>query len=520
MYQVYIEPTGVRFAKRYLYHETNLFRTIMKDHRPVDLKAIAGKAMRKYGFEPQFPASVVHEVNAINMNSLPKSRKENKDLRMLLWSSIDNYDSMDLDQLEYCDTAQNGEVQVKVAIADVDAYVPKQSQTDQHAAQNGTSVYTGVETFPMLPDKLSKGITSLLPGQDRMVTVIEYTVLPDGNFRPGEIYRAVVSNKAKLIYEEVGDWLEGKSPIPQNVSEVCGLKEQILLQTDVMKRLKKNRREQGALELNTIEAEAVVENGFVRELVIQRQNMARCLIEEFMVAANGTMVSYLGTAGIPMIQRVVRIPKNWEGIVMVAATYHEKLPAKPDAKALAKFLIRQKAADPERFPDLSLTVIKLLGPGEYMMLAPGDEPFGHFSLAVTDYTHATAPNRRYVDLINQRLLKSVLDKAPTPYTPDELIDLSAWLSGREKGSKKVERFMRKAAAAVLLQGRIGESFDALVTGASEKGTYVRLITPPAEGRILRGERGLTVGQKVRVRLLKTDPENGFIDFACIGREAR
>jgi exoribonuclease-2 len=231
------------------------------------------------------------------------------------------------------------------------------------------------------------------------------------------------------------------------------------------------------------------------------------------------MVSYLGDAGIPMIQRVVRIPKNWEGIVMVAAIYHENLPAKPDAKALAKFLIRQKAADPERFPDLSLTVIKLLGPGEYMMLEPGSEPYGHFSLAVTDYTHATAPNRRYVDLINQRLLKSVLDKVPSPYSGEDLVDLSAWMTDREKGSKKVERFMRKAAAAVLLQGRTGETFSALVTGASDKGTYVRLITPPAEGRIMRGEHGLRVGQKVRVRLLKTDPYNGFIDFECVGREA-
>ena len=492
----------------------------MKTHHPIDLKAIAGNAMRKYGFEPQFPDSVVREVNAITVKTLPINQKDTKDLRMLLWSSIDNYDSMDLDQLEYCEHGQNGEIQVKIAISDVDAYVPRKSKTDQHAAHNGTSVYTGVETFPMLPDRLSKGITSLLPGQNHIATAIEYTVLPDGNFRPGDIYRAIVSNKAKLIYEEVGDWLEGKTPIPQTVSEVPGLKEQLQLQTDAIKRLKKNRREQGALELNTIEAQAVVEeNGLVRDLIIQRQNMARCLIEEFMVAANGTMVSYLGNAGIPMIQRVVRTPKNWEGIVMVAATYHENLPAEPDAKALAKFLIRQKAADPERFPDLSLTVIKLLGPGEYMMLAPGNEPYGHFSLAVTDYTHATAPNRRYVDLINQRLLKSVLDKVPSPYSQEELIDLSAWLSSREKGSKKVERFMRKAAAAVLLQGRIGEPFDALVTGASEKGTYVRLITPPAEGRVMRGERGLRVGQKVRVRLLRTDPYNGFIDFECISREA-
>ena len=492
----------------------------MKNQRSIDLKAIAVNAMRKYGFEPVFPDSVIKEVNSIHAKPLPGLLQGTKDLRMLLWSSIDNYDSMDLDQLEFCERGQNGEIEVKIAIADVDAYVPKQSHTDQYAAHNGTSVYTGIETFPMLPDKLSKGITSLLPGNDHQATVIEYTVLQDGRFHPGDIYRALVSNKAKLVYEEVGNWLEGNSPIPQTVREVPGLEEQIRLQTEAIQRLKKNRRTQGALELNTIEAEAVMEGGTGKDLIIQRQNMARCLIEEFMVAANGTMVNCLGNAGIPMIQRVVRVPKNWEGIVQVAANYHENLPAEPDAKALAKFLIRQKAADPERFPDLSLTVIKLLGPGEYMMLRPGNEPFGHFSLAVTDYTHATAPNRRYVDLINQRLLKSVLDKVKSPYTDEELTDQSAWLSSREKGSKKVERFMRKAAAAVLLQNRIGESFDALVTGASEKGTYVRLISPPAEGRVMQGERGLMVGQKVRVRLLKTDPFSGFIDFVCTGIEKK
>jgi exoribonuclease-2 len=232
------------------------------------------------------------------------------------------------------------------------------------------------------------------------------------------------------------------------------------------------------------------------------------------------MVAFLGRAGIPMIQRVVRVPKNWEGIVMTAAIRHETLPKEPDAKALARFLDRQKEADPERFPDLSLTIVKLLGPGEYMMLEPGTEPTGHFSLAVTDYTHATAPNRRYVDLINQRLLKSILDRVTSPYPPEELVTRSAWLTDREKASNKVERFMRKAAAAVLLQDRIGESFDALVTGAKDHGTYARLLAPPAEGRVMQGEQGLVVGQKVRVRLIRTDPYSGHIDFACIGRTGR
>ena len=488
----------------------------MKHHRTVDLKGIAKNAMMKYGFEPFFPNPVLREVAEIDVKTSPDTSENYEDLRMLLWSSIDNYDSMDLDQMECVERGQNGGIQVKIAIADVDLYVRKHSQADQHAAHNGTSVYTGIETFPMLPDKLSKGITSLLPGQDHMAIVIEYIILPDGDVRHGDIYRAMVSNKAKLIYEEVGDWLDGVAAVPQSVRDIPDLEEQIHLQCEAARRLKNYRMEKGALDLETIEANPVVEQGFVKDLVVQKKNMARSIIEEFMVAANGTMVDFLGKAGIPMIQRVVRMPKYWEEIVITAATYGEKLPAEPDSKALSAFLNRQKEADPEGFPDLSLTVVKLIGPGEYMTLEPGEPPYGHFGLAVTDYTHSTAPNRRYVDLIIQRLVKSVLDRVPSPYTLEELLEKSTWLSGREKGSKKVERFMRKAAAALLLQDRIGQFFDALITGASVKGTYVRLIAPPAEGRVMRGEHGLRVGQKVRVRLLKTDPYNGYIDFECMG----
>jgi len=488
----------------------------MKKNRPIDLKSIAANAMKKYGFEPEFPDSVIEEVKAMHAWTIPASGNNSQDLRMLLWSSIDNYDSMDLDQMEFCERRENGEIRVKVAIADVDCFVLKQSRTDMHAAHNGTSVYTGIETFPMLPDKLSKGISSLLPGKDHLAIVIEYTILINGSVRPGEIYRAYVSNKAKLIYEEVGDWLEGSGVIPKTVRDVPGLEEQIHLQCETAQRLKENRMEQGALDLETIEANAVVEGDLVKDLIVQKKNLARTIIEEFMVAANGTTVNYLGKAGIPMIQRVVRKPRYWDEIVRVAALYGETLPADPDSKALSKFLIRRKEVDAEHFPDLSLTIVKLIGPGEYMTLEPGEPPYGHFGLAVTDYTHGTAPNRRYVDLIIQRLLKSVIDKLPSPYTEDELIEHSTWLSGREKGSKKVERFMRKSAAAVLLQDRIGELFDALVTGASEKGTYARLINPPAEGRIVQGENGLRVGQKVRLRLLKTDPYNGFIDLGYTG----
>jgi exoribonuclease-2 len=488
----------------------------MKNHRYVDLKAIAWHAMEKYGFTPRFPTPVIREVNAIHERTFPAGQNGAGDLRTLLWSSIDNHDSMDLDQLEFCERGQGGEIHVRVAIADVDVYIKKESQTDQHAAHNGASVYTGIETFPMLPGRLSYGITSLLPGQDRIAVVIEYAVLPDGGFRPLTVERALVCNKAKLVYEEVGEWLEGTGPIPRLVREIPGLKEQIHLQNEASQRLRKQRREQGALELDTIEAQAIVEGGLVTDLVVKRQNMARCVIEEFMVAANGTMVSCLGNAGIAMIQRVVRTPRNWDGIVMTAAACGENLPSQPDAKALAEFLIRQKEADPERFPDLSLTVVKLLGPGEYMMLEPGAPPTGHFALAVIDYTHATAPNRRYVDVINQRLIKSVLERGKSPYSLEELIGQSAWLTDREKAGKKVQRFMRKAAAAVLLHDRIGGTFSALVTGASEKGTYVRLITPPAEGRVVQGEEGLRVGQKVTVRLVHVDPYNGHIDFERIG----
>jgi exoribonuclease-2 len=325
-----------------------------------------------------------------------------------------------------------------------------------------------------------------------------------------------VRNKAKLVYEDLGEWLEGTGSIPPLVRDTPGLKNQIQLQAEAARNLREKRMEQGALDLETIEPQPVIEGETVRDLVVLKPNMARRVIEEFMVAANRTMVSCLGKAGIPMIQRVVRVPKYWDEIVLTAASYGEKLPSLPDVKALASFLKNQKAADPVRFPDLSLTIIKLLGPGEYMPLEPGTPPTGHFSMAVSDYTHGTAPNRRYVDVINQRLLKSMLDKMPSPYTLDELEDRAVWLSDKEKGSKKVERFMRKAAAAVLLQDRIGTVFEALVTGASEKGTYVRLINPPAEGRVIRGERGMWVGQNVNVRLLKTDPYNGFIDFERAG----
>lgn len=489
----------------------------MQDQPYVDLEGIAWMAMEQYGFFPAFPRPVVREVGALPEDTFADPPGDPRDLRSLLWSSIDNHDSQDLDQIEVCERGANGAIRVRVAIADVDALVPKGSWTDRHAAHNGTSVYTGVVTFPMLPDRLSAGLTSLLPGGDRAAVVIEYTVLPDGSTKPGGVYRAIVRNRAKLVYEEVGDWLAGTGPAPRAVAETPGLADQVLLQHEAATRMKKRRTERGALALETIEAEPVVADGRVMGLVVQEQNLARCLIEEFMVAANGTLTAFLEAAGLPMIHRVVRTPKNWPGIVREAAEHGETLPAEPNAKALTRFLIRQKAADPDRFPDLSLTIVKLMGAGEYVAFRPGETPVGHFALAVTDYTHGTAPNRRYVDLIIQRLAKSVINGAKyPPYTPEELDDLARHLTDREKASQKVERFVRKAAAAVLLRERVGESFAAFVTGASEKGTYVRLIDPPAEGKVVLGEEGLRVGQRVRVRLMATDPYRGFIDFQHTG----
>ena len=488
----------------------------MKNRQEIDLAAIAWHAMEKYGFEPGYPAEEEQEIGAITEERFAAPLEGVRDLRGLLWSSIDNADSMDLDQIEYCEQKEKGEILVRVAVADVDLYVKKESPSDRHASHNGTSVYTGIVTFPLFPDRLSKGITSLLPGKDRMAVVIEYAVLPGGEFRPGGVYHALVKNRAKLVYEVIGDWFDGFSPIPQVVKDVPGLEAQLRLQLEASRRLKKYRMEQGALELDTLEPQVVIEEGKVCKLIAPRKNPAGHLIEDFMIAANGTMVARLEDAGIPMVQRVVRVPKHWDGIVETAALYHEHLPAEPDAKALSDFLVRRKNAEPERFPDLSLTIVKLLGRGEYLTLVPGQAPYGHFGLAVTHYTHSTAPNRRFVDLIIQRLVKAVLVSEPAPYQSAELNGLCTWLTDREHEANKVERFMRKAAAAELLSDRIGETFEGIVTGVIEHGVFARLFDPPAEGKIVRRERGLRVGQIVRLRLLNTDPNNGFIDFERVG----
>ncbi len=479
----------------------------------IDLKAIARQSMASYGFLTDFPVNVVREVQSID-GIVPHcdSGTNLKDMRSALWSSIDNIDSLDFDQVEYCQEREDGDIRVRVAIADVDAYVLKDSATDERAAHNGTSVYTGVETFPMIPTKLSHDLSSLKQAADRLAVVIDYTVRPDGTVRAGSVYRALINNHAKLVYEPVGEWLEGKGPRPEAMAQVPGLEEQLRLQDEAAQRLHNFRRQNGAIELEMVEAKPVMEEDTIVDLIVRSRNQAHRIIENFMIAANGVMVNFLKDKGAPSIQRIVRTPERWPRILDIAHRYGVELPFNPSPRALSDFLDERQKKDPEHFPDLSLTIVKLLGRGEYTVVYPDEKHEGHFGLAVTDYTHSTAPNRRYVDLIIQRLIKSVLARSTFPYRRTELQQIAAWCSERDQFAKKVERFMRKVAAAVLLSGRIGEVFEGIVTGASEKGVYVRLITLPAEGRIVRGEQGLDVGEKLKVRLRALQVERGFIDF--------
>lgn len=483
----------------------------MINPKKVNLKAIARKAMKKYGFETDFPSSVISQVDALNIHTPEETTQNVSDLRHLLWSSIDNSDTMDFDQIEYCERDKDGGILAKVAIADVDAYVPKGSITDMYAGKNTTSVYTGISVFPMLPDHLSKDLSSLMLGKDRLAIVIEFDVRSTGEVHLGKIYRALVRNKAKLVYEEVGAWLEDNGKMPKIVASTNGLEAQLRLQYKASTQLENYRTERGALKLETLEARPIIQKEEVLDFLVVRANPARYIIENLMVAANGVVSRYLKNANIPMIQRVVRTPKDWGEIVSVAKAHGTVLPALPDAKELSIFLAEQKKANPDLFPDLSLTIVKLLGPGEYVMYDQGN-PIGHFCLAVSSYTHSTAPNRRYVDLVIQRLLKAALEKSSSPYNKKELSQIAQRCTKRQKESKKVERFMLKVEATNLLYGKIGQIFEALVTGSSYKGVYARLFSPPVEGRVTRGMKGLKVGQKIRVKLIKLDPEKGYIDF--------
>jgi len=496
-----------------LYFVTSMSKHTSHSHS-IDLFAIAHQSMIEAGFRPDFSGAVKLEVAALANKPPQSSSAEVRDLRALIWSSIDDTKSRDLDQIEYAEALANGDTRLLIGIADVDSLVPKGSATDAYAAENCTSVYTGVKTFPMLPEQLSTDLTSLVPGEDRAAVVTEMVVAADGTVKTTDFYRALVRNHAKLSYESVGDWLDGKGSVPERIREVPGLEAQIRLQDEIANRLGELRREKGAIELGMIQTTPVVDDeGKVKELRVIEPNSARDLIANFMIAANVEMAEFLETKGGPSLRRVVRTPKYWSRIVEIAADLGEKLPVTPDSRALADFLSRRKKADPLHFPDLSLAVVKSLGPGEYTVQVPGEEGEGHFGLAVQDYTHSTAPNRRYADVVTQRLVKAALAGKPAPYTVGELKRIAEQCTDRDDAARKVERKMRKVAAAVLLKDRIGEEFAAIVTGVSEKGTFARTLKPPVDGRVVRGEHGLRVGDKVRVRLLSTDPERGFIDFA-------
>lgn len=467
--------------------------------------------MIEHGLEPDFPADALAELNNINAPAAPDASSM-RDLRSLLWCSIDNDNSRDLDQLTVAEAMPDGKVRVLVAIADVDALVRKDSPLDEHAQKNTTSVYTAAHIFAMLPEKLSTDLTSLNFDSDRVAVVIDMTIAADGSLAGSDVYRAGVRNKAKLAYDSVAAWIEGTGPAPRELAAVKGLEENLRLQEAVAQKMKALRHHHGALTLETIEARPVFDGETVTALEENTRNRAKDIIEDFMIGANGVTARFLEARGLSSVRRVVRVPRQWDGIVALAQEHGTRLPADPDAKALQQFLVAARAADPLRFPDLSLAVIKLLGAGEYVVERPGDDAGGHFGLAVKDYAHSTAPNRRYPDLITQRLLKAALAGTPHPYTDDELELLARHCTQAENAAQKVERHTAKSAAAILLQSRIGEQFDAIVTGMSDKGTWVRILHPIVEGRLDSGTQRLHVGSRLRVRLVSTNVERGFIDF--------
>jgi len=489
-------------------------------HHHAILQSVAHKAMLEHDLLPGFSAEALAELEELQIptgtNDIPnEAHLDIRDMRDLLWASIDNDDSRDLDQLTVAAIIPGGKVKVMVAIADVDSLVKEGSAIDEHARHNTTSVYTAAMIFPMLPEILSTDLTSLNPNEERLALVVEMEIDTEGSLMSSAVYRARVRNHAKLAYNSVAAWLDGNGAIPDAIAAVPGLDENLRIQNKVTQSMKRLRHVHGALSLETIEAKPVFDNDQIRSLEVEEKNCAKEIIENLMIAANGVTARYLSTSGFPSIRRVVRIPKRWDRIVEIAGEYKFNLPEVPDSKALDDFLIKQKAEDPVRFPDLSLTVIKLLGSGEYIAELPDGDIPGHFGLAVKDYAHSTAPNRRYPDLLTQRLLKAALEGKPAPYSKDELDVLATHCTEAEDSVKKVERRVEKSAAALLLESRIGEKFDGIITGASEKGTWVRLLKMPVEGKLVKGYEGMDVGNRLRVQLIDTDVEQGYIDFKKI-----
>ena len=479
-----------------------------------NLRRIAHRIMIERGLVPDFPPEVLAELDQIHG---PATQTDDtiEDLRKLKWCSIDNDDSRDLDQLNVAQAMPGGLVKIFVAIADVDAIVKKQTAIDFHAQQNTTSVYTAGETFSMLPEKLSTDLTSLNYESDRLAIVVEMVFDSDGLLQKSNVSRALVRNHAKLAYNSVAAWLDGQGPMPDGIGAVSGLEKNLRLQDQVAQILKDARHESGALDLETVQSRPLFDGETLKELQPDLQNRAKELIAEFMIASNGVCARFLESHNSPSIRRVVRTPKRWDRIVEFAGERGFKLPKVPSSTALEEFLVSAKATDPLRFPDVSLSVIKLLGRGEYVAQLSKDGASGHFGLAVEDYSHSTAPNRRFPDLITQRLLKAAIAGAALPYDSDELAALATQCTKQEDAAKKVERQIRKSAAAMLLESRIGEQFDAIVTGANAEGVWVRILHPPTEGRLQTGSLGLDVGHRLRVQLIHTDVERGFIDFKRI-----
>jgi len=482
----------------------------MTDHRSL-LADIARQAMIDRGLEPDFPPAAEQQLDTID--GAAKASGDVRDMRALLWCSIDNDDSRDLDQLTVAEQLPDGNVRAIVAVADVDAVVKKGTPIDEHARHNTTSVYTAAKIFPMLPEKLSTDLTSLNDDEERVAMIIDMKVSPEGNVVSGEIYRGLVHNKAKLAYDSVGAWLQKEADAPEKVQAVKGLAENLRLQDKIADAMREKRHENGALDLDTIEPRAVLKNGDVVDLRLDARNNAKNLIEDFMIAANGVTARFLESKNFPSIRRVVRSPERWDRIEAIAAEHGERLPPEPDAQALEQFLLHMRKQDPTRFPDLSLSIVKAMGAGEYVVEMPGQTPIGHFGLAVKDYTHSTAPNRRFPDLIAHRLVKAALAGAKAPYDAGELGQLADHCTKAEDAANKVERQVRKSAAAYVLKNRIGEKFEGIVTGASAKGTWVRIFHPPVEGKVVHGAQGLDIGHKVRVKLVDVDVERGFIDFS-------
>jgi exoribonuclease-2 len=481
-------------------------------HHRHDLERVARRALRDRGLLDTFDNDALDQLAGIRGPGEAKG-SEIRDLRSLPWCSIDNDESKDLDQLSVAVDLGDGSVRILVAIADVDTLVGKGTPIDAHASKNTASIYVAGHIFPMLPEKLSTDLTSLGPAVDRLSLIIEFLVRKDGSLGESGVGRALVRNDSKLTYNAVAAWLDGQGPLPEAAASVTGMDAQLRLQDAVAERLRQLRHEKGALDFASLESRPVFSDDMIVGMHAERRNRAKGLIEEFMIAGNGVVARFLEAKGRPSLRRVVRSPERWAKIVDVAAQYGESLPKEPSARALEAFLAKRRAADPLRFPDLSLVIVKLMGAGEYIAELPGEPNPGHFGLSVKDYTHATAPNRRFSDLVTQRLLKAALADRPSPYDISDLNTIARHCTLQEGNIAKVERQVHKSAAVLLLERCEGETFDGVVTGAADKGTWVRIFDPPVEGRIVRGMAGLRVGDKIRATLLSTNFERGFLDFA-------